>query len=184
MHFRLYYRGNLKANSKAKDKHVLRQQFHEQLKELWNQPPLDSHRSFFESDDDDEILLVRPMGNFKFVPVVSSRLSMVADLHITLLRPEAPGNIVTQGGDIDNRLKTLLDALKVPNLPNALPQGAVPVAGESPFFCLLEDDNLITGLNVETDRLLDPSAGPNEVVLVIHVQTSLTVGTFANLGLV
>jgi hypothetical protein len=60
----------------------------------------------------------------------------------------------------------------------------VPVAGESPFFCLLEDDNLITGLNVETDRLLDPSAGPNEVVLVIHVQTSLTVGTFANLGLV
>jgi hypothetical protein len=52
---------------------------------------------------------------------------------ITLLRPEAPGNIVTQGGDIDNRLKTLLDALKVPNLPNALPTGAVPEADESPL---------------------------------------------------
>lgn len=95
-----------------------------------------------------------------------------------------PGRIVTQGGDIDNRPKTLLEALKVPNLPNALPQGAVPAAGESPFFCLLEDDNLITGLNVETDRLLDPSAGPNEVVILIHALTRLTVGTVGNLGLV
>jgi hypothetical protein len=32
------YRGNLKANGKAKDEHLLRKHLHEQLKELWNHP--------------------------------------------------------------------------------------------------------------------------------------------------
>jgi hypothetical protein len=115
LRFTPHYRGNLKANGKAKDEHLLRKHLHEQLKELWNHPPLNSHRYLFETEDDDGVLIVRPMGNFGFVSVVSSRLSMVAALRITLLRPEPPGNIVTQGGDMANRLKTLLDALKVPN---------------------------------------------------------------------
>ena len=142
MRFTPHHRGDLKANGKAKDEHLRRQHLHEQLKGLWNRPPLSSHRYLFETEEDDEVLIVRPMGNFGYVPVVSSRPSVVAALRITLLRPEPPGNIVTQGGDLANRLTTLLDAPKVPNHPNALPMGAVPAAGESPSFCLLEDDNL------------------------------------------
>ncbi len=46
MEFTLYYRGDLKANRGAKDKHTLRQHLHKQLKELWNQPPLKYHLEF------------------------------------------------------------------------------------------------------------------------------------------
>jgi hypothetical protein len=108
---------------------------------------------------------------------------MVADLTITLLRPEPPGRIVTQGGDIDNRLKTLLDALKIPR-ESELPAGEVPSEDESPFFCLVADDALITSLDIKTDRLLDPSAKASEVVLLIRVKTRLLAGTMATLGLV
>jgi hypothetical protein len=119
-----------------------------------------------------------------FAPLVSERLHMATDLTITLLRPEPPGRIVTQGGDIDNRLKTLLDALKVPRQPDDLPASAEPSEEEMPFFCLVSDDQLITNLDIKTDRLLDPSAEASEVVLLIHVRTRLLKGTLANLGLV
>ena len=34
-----------------------------------------------------------------------------------------------------------------------------PTPEEDPFFCLLEDDALITRVSVETDTLLDPQEG-------------------------
>jgi hypothetical protein len=45
-----------------------------------------------------------------------------------------------------------------------------PDPGEDPFFCLLEDDSLVTKASVETDTLLEPVTGdPNDVRLVIRV---------------
>jgi hypothetical protein len=44
MEFTLYYRGDLKANCGAKEKHRIRKLFHPQLKLLWKQPPLDRVR--------------------------------------------------------------------------------------------------------------------------------------------
>jgi hypothetical protein len=194
--FALYYRGPLRASGGPKDKHQLRQYFHSQIKELWNQPPLNEHRDLFDPDYEpdlsggaivvtsyDKPSVVRAVGDYKFASVVSSAINLVADLTITFLRPEPPGAIVTQGGDIDNRIKTLLDALKIPNGPDALPKGAFPSADEHPLFCLLEDDNLVTSLNIKTDRLLEPNVPSHEVVLLIHVRTRPTVGTFINLGL-
>jgi hypothetical protein len=194
--FTLYYRGPLRANGGREDKHRLRQFFHPQIKELWNQPPLNQHRDLFDPDYEPDLnggaivvtqyekpSVARDVGDYKFASVVSSEINLVADLTITFLRPEPPGAIVTQGGDIDNRIKTLLDALKVPDRPDALPKGASPSADEHPLFCLLEDDNLVTSLNIKTDRLLEPNVPSSEVVLLIHVRTRPTVGTFLNLGL-
>ena len=95
----------------------------------------------------------------------------VAELEVTLLWPQTPGNIITSGGDIDNRLKTLFDALKVPSEPSALPIGTIPQLGEEPFFCLLEDDSLIARVSVETDRLLEPCSDTSMVRLFIRVKT-------------
>lgn len=205
MEFTLYYRGHLKAattkNRRRREKHALRKRFHEQLNELWNQTPLKDHRDFLEPTSHaiqrflapyeegfgyeyDNITLPRKIEAFHFVPTVSAHLHMAADLTITLLRPEPPGQIVTHSGDIDNRLKTLLDALKVPSQPDDLPPKSSPSEAETPFFCLVEDDNLIANLDMKSDRLLDPSADPAEIVLLIHVRTRLLKGTLANLGLV
>ena len=96
---------------------------------------------------------------------------MVAELDVHVLWPQKPGAIISSGGDIDNRLKTLLDALKVPSEPTAVPPGSTPQEGEVPFFCLLEDDSLITKLTVDTDRLLEPNTSSGEVELSIKVRT-------------
>ncbi len=50
----------------------------------------------------------------------------------------------------------------------------MPKEGESPFFCLLEDDNLITSVTVKTDRRLEASVTKNEVVLLLFVKTRAT----------
>jgi len=195
--FTLYYRGSLWANGKPKHKHELRKHFHKQIKELWNQPPLNEHRHLIDPTYEPTVprgsmvvtapvekpSVVRTVGAFNFASIVSPKINLVADLSITLLRPGPPGEIVTQGGDLDNRIKTLLDALKIPERPSTLPDGASPEADEDPLFCLLDDDNLVISLTIKADRLLEPNAHRSLVVLLIHVRTKPTVGTHHNLGL-
>jgi len=184
MRFTLHYRGPLKANRGARDKHLLRRYFHEQLGLLWDQAPLsDYHEYLSEREKEGEISLRYPIGNFKFIPLVSSRLHMIAELDLTLLRPGPPGNLIVQSGDIDNRLKTLLDALKIQKEPTALAADEAPLQNETPFFCLLEDDSLITAISVTTDRLLEKTVDPNEVLLLIHVTTRVTRAIWGNSGL-
>lgn len=109
------------------------------------------------------------LRRFRFAPLITERLTHVAKLNITLLTPEEPGRAITQGGDLDNRLKTLFDALRAPKTESELPSNEAPQSGEAPFFCLLEDDALISSVSVITDRLLRPNESPNTVVLLIHV---------------
>jgi len=126
---------------------------------------------------------LRTVGPFTFVPLVNPRVDLIAELDIVLLRPEPPGSIITQSGDIDNRLKTLFDALRMPHNLAELPQGEAPAPDEPRFYVLLEDDNLIQHVAVRTDRLLEPTVDPLEVVLMIRVATKVTGATMDNLGL-
>jgi hypothetical protein len=170
MEFRLTYEGPLKANADYRAKHAIRQQFHQQLSELWGthgilKPLRNSLR--FEG-------LKVPKCGFNFVPVVRDRFSLGCGLDILFLRREAPGSVV-HGGDIDNRLKTLIDALKMPESDNEL-RGMLPADGEDPFFCVMEKDSLLCDLSVTTDRLLwpaRPDENPNTVHLVIQVKVSV-----------
>lgn len=167
MEFILHYRGELKSNRGPEDKHHIRKAFHPQLKKLWEQPPLVHFPELLESQNG----VIREMGAFKFAPLFALNFNFLAELEIMLLRPELPGSIVQSGGDIDNRLKTLLDALAMPSQPNALPQGVGPDEGETPFFCVLENDCLITKLSVHTERLLEPTNLPSAVELTILVRS-------------
>ena len=119
---------------------------------------------------------LRQRGPFNFVPLATNELKLIAELDVTLLRPEPPGRLVTQGGDIDNRLKTLFGALSIPQL-NALPQGALPAADETPFYVVLEDDNLITSLSVKTEHLLKPQDKNHvEMFLRVHLTSMAPIG--------
>lgn len=182
MKFRLTYRGELKANGDATHKHELRQHFSRQLADLWKQPPLARRSEFYAKETQpNKLNLSVWRGAYQFVPLVSSKLYAVAELECVLLRPGPPGELFRSGGDIDNRLKTLLDALKVPE-QSALPKGVEPGSDETPFFCLLEDDKLITALRVETDRLLNP-LHDREVALLVRVNIEYTELLFGNMGL-
>jgi hypothetical protein len=108
----------------------------------------------------------------------------VASLEIVMLRPEPEGRIFVRSGDIDNRLKTHLDALKVPNETAALPDNIPPSSDETPFFCLLEDDSLITNVDIQTAHWLEPDVqDSDEVVLLLRVRTKPTRVTWGNMGL-
>ncbi|HZO42622.1 MAG TPA: hypothetical protein VFE97_25630 [Methylomirabilota bacterium] len=54
------------------------------------------------------------LGEFWFVPLISQRAGLIVELDVLFLRPQLPGAVVSSGGDLDNRIKTLLDALRIP----------------------------------------------------------------------
>jgi hypothetical protein len=112
-------------------------------------------------------------SGFEFVPLIHEGSGSVCALDILFLRRERPGELITNEGDIDNRIKVLFDALRYPKNGGEL-AGATPSANETPFCCLLEDDKLITEVKVVTDELLTPRLNPEPqsyVELVIHVRT-------------
>jgi hypothetical protein len=186
MEFRLFYKGPLQSNGGIDDKQKIRREFHSQLKNLWEQEPLKGLKEGFE---DLESKIIKEIGKFKFMPLVCDHLKLIAQVNILLLKHEEPGRIVTQGGDIDNRLKTLLDALRIPKNTNEIPEDDTPKDDELPFYCLLEDDALVTSLSVISDRLLlqenysSHNERNNEVILVLHIKVNVTTLMYINMGL-
>jgi hypothetical protein len=110
------------------------------------------------------------LGNYGFVPLVTESLILACKLDILFLRREVGLGRIVQGGDIDNRLKTLFDTLKRPKDMDELGGWAID-DDEKPFFCLLEDDILITEVRIRADTLLTPPRDRNDddVKLVIGV---------------
>jgi len=184
MQFRLTYQGPLAANGRAIEKHKIRRHFHPQLRELWSRSPLKDFRDIYLADPPREAgpSLLSRVEPFRFAPLVSSKIDLIASLDILFLRRDEPGGLVTIGGDIDNRIKTLLDALRMPKAPSELAK-QLPGEGEDPFFCLLEDDALVTELAVVTDRLLEPpeeSSKESHVHLIIKVTIRAARVTWGN----
>lgn len=114
-------------------------------------------------------------GKFYFVPLVEEDLRLRVSLDILFLRRDNHP-LVKEGGDIDNRLKTLFDALRVPETTDGL--GGEPEKGEVPFFVLLQDDALISEVRVNTDSLLmlpqQKAPDPKDAFLVIDVKLQPT----------
>lgn len=159
--------------------HNIRKSIHEQLKELWAEDPhlTDDFRGFEEIPESsrdifkekwiengrdinkipNDIVISEYYSeyNYKFVPLVQRKLDLRCELNILMLRRDH-GFGVIRAGDLDNRLKTLIDGLRKPNGANELRENEEPKEGESPFYTLLEDDDLVTGLTLQTDRLLVP----------------------------
>ena len=98
-------------------------------------------------------------------------------LDILFLRKEQPGRLY-QAGDIDGRIKTLLDALAMPQNKEQVLGRTLPV---EPIYCLLEDDSLVSGLRVETERFLtDQSHAPDYARLTIEVDVRVRQATIYN----
>lgn len=177
MEITLFYRGILGSNRGKTEKQALRRVFHTQLGEFWKQDPLKDYRFLWDRTERnfrETMDISRNVGPFKFIPLVNEYMYLIADLQIQLLRPEPPGSVRAQSGDLDNRVKTLMDALHMPRVIDELPRGDTPNANEHPFFCLLEDDALINSFSVATHRWLEPNVSRNEVILVVTVRTSVT----------
>jgi hypothetical protein len=169
MQFRLHYRGPLHSNATPARLQQIRRQLHPQLATLWDSPSLKWRKEEDWCHPTRRDIWFRPIKSFEFVPLVNDKMNSIAALQLTLLRPGELGSLVSASGDIDNRLKTLFDALRVPSADQVRDFDS-PSADEMPFFCVLDDDALITEVDVVTDRLLEPGADLNLVELIIAVK--------------
>ncbi len=197
--FRLLYQGELlpsgNNNRRAREKHEIRRTFHPQLRRLWNveknlrqlaimrathykddvRP--ESERPTPKNQDEAFDLGMQAMGlnwsraGFRFIPLVTEDMVLRCSLDILLLRPEEK-KLIFESGDIDGQVKTLFDALRLPKDASET-VNAVPDQDENPFYCLLEDDRLITDVRVTAEKLLllpsEREIKANDAFVVIHV---------------
>ena len=167
MKFRLTYNGNVfSSHSKKEHKHAIRKVFHSQLKRLLDHRV---HKSVMEAQP----VNLGFHSTYNFIPLIwKLKYPPECNLDILFLNRHSPGKPI-HAGDIDNRLKTILDALRIPSDLQELPDSATPEPDEDPFFCLLEDDKLVTHLSVETDQWLnatmDGGTNPNEALVIVKV---------------
>lgn len=200
LQFTLTYDGRLASNGNPAAKSAIRAHFHPQLEELWRISPalqtvfrnrfypvggtnVATERHHSEGDVAPQKIKVKGgiatdlcapiiVGNSAFVPLVRESLSLQCSLRILFMRKEPRGGVLAGRGDIDNRLKTLLDALSVPNAdqeksgPTEGPPNGPPMT-----YTLLENDRDVVCLEVDTRQLLTrPGAHDTEVRLIIDVE--------------
>lgn len=183
MDFSLTYRGELGTKRNTVDaKHELREGFAKQLDVLWLRPDVEMVSKSWTPDGDSGLKLLESVGEHHFAPLVHSKLGLVAELEIFLLRPGQDGNLI--GYDLDNRLKILFDSLRYPQQKQEIPPSAVARPPENPMKVLLEDDRLVTGLSVRTSQLLDDDVEENFVDLRIKVTLKASRRIWGNMGLV
>lgn len=198
--FHLLYSGPLHASGSTAEKLAIRRVFHVQLSRLWQ---LNANLRLMAQRIGVDALIAEarrtqsdfaytPTMNsaaiqrgletiganwsrhgFNYAPLVTSELCLRCKLDILFLRMEEKDYIL-QGGDIDGRIKTLFDALRIARERNELPKGAAPLPDESPFFCLLENDDLVSEISIVTGQLLRlPEGQPidkHQVYLQLTVQ--------------
>jgi hypothetical protein len=191
MEFHLVYAGDLlksagNNNKRTWEKHAIRRELHEQIKRLWEtHPALKVYAAKTVELDDMGNRVSPPQAFLKrlahgysragvgFIPLMTEPNGLVCKLDILLLRPEGPGQILDSAGDIDNRIKTLIDALRIPSDFSEMPKRMGDEPDPNPMFCLMEDDKLVTSIKVETDRLLFTRGGSeHEAVVIIRVSTA------------
>jgi hypothetical protein len=185
MEFRLTFAGTLLASNTGRDeeparkhyKRWLRKQFHPQLRRLWTETPhlrvgrgigqgvlwdntiKEDHLYIY---DIESLAKKHAHYGFNFVPLVTGDLNLSCWLDILFLRPKKSGDVsgdVLQDkgqdrGDIDNRVKTIFDCLAIPDANQGY-SDCKPQEDEKPFFCLLENDKMVSKISIETDRLLE-----------------------------
>ena len=111
-------------------------------------------------------------NGYHFIPLITEELCLRCSIEILFLRPDEP-RYVMKSGDLDAKVKTVFDALR---MPNSLEEagGTGPQDDENPFYCLLEDDKLVSELSVITDELLvlpeHREVNQNDAFLVIKVR--------------
>jgi hypothetical protein len=178
MNVTLTYRGALVGSddrrTRVAAKHSLRLVFHEQLEDLWQ---TDGRFSAIDASTLQEPTLTegpkghpvldvsRPINTqagwfyrYKvrdrfFIPLINEPRQAQCHLAIQLHSRMKGGGGIFAGGDLDNRMKTLFDSLRMPHNENELPD---PLGGPEHIYCLLDDDQRITKVSVESIPLWGP----------------------------
>jgi hypothetical protein len=174
MEFRLVYQGVLNSTgnkSAVGHTHAIRRYLHRQMANLWRTAPV---LRMAAGKTEGTVLNINTLqgtmslnigalidiyerGGKHFVPLVCEENSITCSLDILLLRRDLGTVLVS--GDLDGRIKTLIDALTVPN--KGIKKEDLADIDEDPMYCLMSDDKLISEVRVTADHLF---ADPEQVI--------------------
>jgi hypothetical protein len=190
--FRMTYRGPLPSHrnddkSSAKMvaiKHRIRTALHPQIKDFWMSHPAmrspaspfvvsytEKNLSFWDIYAERHKAISEHGHVHKFAPLITEKDYFGCAVNILFLRRDTPNVSLIHKGDLDNRLKVLFDALRMPGCTNEVfdePQ----LPEQTPCFCLLKDDKYIDHVSVTTDRLLAPALADekeDDVLIILHI---------------
>jgi len=147
MEFYLNYKGTLSTTGHAKLKFIYRRAFLKQLRELdeyYKTSGLPEHMGFSAEK-------LKVVGPFQFIPLVTRNSNLEVSLDIVLLSQTGPGGDKQSFGDVDNLLKVLIDGLRMAQNANEI-RNELPGKGESPFLCLLEDDQVVKSIKITHNK--------------------------------
>lgn len=188
MRFSLKYEGPLKSSNSRKthvaDKNRLRWHFSDQLERLLIRgnfsrlPVNDNYKAIMQSEEGGGLKLnLKNISGAEFTDVwyfavIDRSFDVACSLSVRMDRPERPGHLFeTSGenmGDLDNRFKTLFDALRMPHSKDeARPNEKDPEGWHC--VCLFEDDSMVSNLTVSTHPSLEEMP-PGHVKLTIDVE--------------
>ena len=183
MKFKLVYVGEVKINPKRRSQHLqdIRDVLSPQLKRLSEISPYNEIKAKLEKKGK----AIKTVGGVKFFPLITPDLNLLAELDIQILHPELLG---TPRADIDNRMKTLLDALKRPQSEHEI---AEHMNRNDVCYTLLDDDHLVTKMTINTSHLLyrendfPPKKDHDyELLIIITVNIKASKGTPDNLAVI
>lgn len=173
MQITLKYRGIVPSaqsgggNKKTEHISKMRLCFHEQLKKLWGQPPFQVLKDWletgFEASAPD---FTQTVSTVRYLPFFDEkRIGIAVGLKITLLSGE-PNNApqLISKGDLDNRIKSIIDALQPPQ-SNSQSDDEVKL---NDIYCLMGDDEAVKEIKATTRPFL-ASQSHNDNFVIIEV---------------
>lgn len=181
MKFKLVYVGEVKINPKKRSQHLqdIRNVLSPQLKRLSEISPYNVIKEKLQKKGK----AIKTVGGVKFFPLITPDLDLLAELDIQILHPEL---LETPKADIDNRMKTLLDALKRPQSQHEISEN---IDKDEVVYTLLDDDHLVTKMTINTSHLLYKEEMPKknrdyELLIIITVNIKASKGTPDNLAVI
>jgi hypothetical protein len=156
----------------------MRTAFHHQLRKLWGKVPFDILKEWEDSNFAAQAPnFLKVVGDHTFVPLYGEKIRVGVDLDIRLLTglPEKK-NVIT-AGDLDNRIKRIIDALQAPTQPGEMLPNMPAIRR---WHCLVENDSSVLALKATLGSYLG-NDDPSVAFVTIVVRPIAMAVTFENL---
>lgn len=176
----LTYRGQIPSKASSLDAvWNMRKSFHRQLETLWGKEPFAVLKRWEDSNFAAQAPnFLRSIGDQVFVPFYGEAVGVGVRLEIKLLTG-LPQQAVISSGDLDNRVKRIIDALRAPTQKGEIVANLEP---NSRWYCVMDDDSSVKEVTASLAPYLD-SNDPSESFVFVRVRTSPTAVTFANVAM-
>lgn len=185
MNFTLFYSGRIRSSNKRNVKHIndIRCKLSPQIRQLYDCNPLKSIDAKCEpgSHTAQDVRTYTKIAGRDYSSLVNKGLGLACQINVIFYEATGTISVANDIGDVDNKAKTLIDALKLPSndevdkLSDELMQSTV--------HCLLMDDAFLWGVDLKRRRLLHPELRKEKTLTQIDVQVMPTSVTIANIGL-